>query len=108
MAAFDRPCGAATLRGMSAPVAVTHNAAAHRYEAVVDGHLSICEYESEGSRLVFTHTVVPPELRGRGIAEALVRAALADARAAGRKVVPACSYVARFMERHREFGDLLV
>jgi predicted GNAT family acetyltransferase len=57
---------------------------------------------------VFTHTVVPPELRGRGIAEALVRAALADARAAGRKVVPACSYVARFMERHREFGDLLV
>lgn len=92
---------------MDAPVQVTHNAAAHRYEAVVDGHLSICEYEQADGRMVFTHTVVPPELRGRGIAEKLVRAALADARAAGSKVIPACSYVAKFIERHKEFADLL-
>ena len=38
---------------------------------------------------------------------AAMRAALADARAAGRKVVPACSYVAKFIERHREYQDLL-
>lgn len=88
-------------------ITVTHNTAASRYEAVVDGYLSICEYGMEGDHLVFTHTVVPPELRGRGIAEALVRAALADARAAGRKVIPACSYVAKFIERHKEFADLL-
>jgi predicted GNAT family acetyltransferase len=50
---------------------------------------------------------VPPELRGRGIAEQLVRAALADARTAGNKVVPACSYVAKFIERHHEYQDLL-
>jgi uncharacterized protein len=92
---------------MDTPVQVTHNAAAHRYEAVVDGHLSICEYEEADGRMVFTHTVVPGELRGRGIAEKLVRAALADARAAGRKVVPACSYVAKFIERHQEYQDLL-
>jgi predicted GNAT family acetyltransferase len=92
---------------MDTPVQVTHNAAAHRYEAVVDGHLSICEYEQADGRMVFTHTVVPGELRGRGIAEKLVRAALADARAAGRKVVPACSYVAKFIERHQEYQDLL-
>ena len=92
---------------MAETPSVRHNAAAHRYEAVVDGHLSICEYELEAGRMVFTHTVVPPELRGRGIAEQLVRAALADARTAGRQVVPACSYVARFIERHKEFQDLL-
>ena len=92
---------------MDTPVQVTHNAAAHRYEAVVDGHLSICEYEQADGRMVFTHTVVPPELRGRGIAEKLVRAALAEARTAGRRVVPACSYVARFIERHEEYQDLL-
>jgi predicted GNAT family acetyltransferase len=92
---------------MSDLITVTHNAAANRYEAVVDGHLSICEYEQADGRMVFTHTVVPGELRGRGIAEKLVRAALADARAAGRKVVPACSYVAKFIERHKEFADLL-
>lgn len=86
---------------------VSHNHAAHRHEVRVDGHLSVCEYEDVAGSRVFTHTLVPPELRGRGIAEQLVRAALAQARAEGRKVVPACSFVARFIERHREFQDLL-
>ncbi|MBL9214875.1 MAG: N-acetyltransferase [Opitutaceae bacterium] len=92
---------------MSEAIPVEHNEAASRYEARVDGHLSVAEYELDGPRMVFTHTVVPPELRGRGIAEQLVRRALADARLAGRRVVPACSYVAKFIERHREFQDLL-
>lgn len=88
-------------------ITVTHNEAEHRYEATVDGLLSVCEYELVDDKIVFTHTLVPPELRGRGIAEQLVRPALADARAAGRKVVPACSYVAVFIQRHREYQDLL-
>lgn len=92
---------------MNGSHSVQHNAARHRYEVIVDGHLSVCEYEDAGGRRVFTHTFVPAELRGRGIAEQLVRAALADVHAAGLKVVPACSYVARFIERHREFQDLL-
>lgn len=91
---------------MSEVIPVRHNPGVQRYEAVVDGHLSVCEYELDGARMIFTHTLVPPELRGRGIAEQLVRTALTEARAAGRKVVPACSYVARFIERHREFHDL--
>lgn len=92
---------------MPDPVKVQHNSDATRYEAVVDGYLSVCEYELAGENLVFTHTLVPPELRGRGIAEQLVRTALSDARSAGRKVIPACAYVARFIERHREYQDLL-
>ena len=88
-------------------ITVSHNEAEHRYEATVDGLLSVCEYELVDDKIVFTHTLVPPELRGRGIAEQLVRPALADARAAGRKVVPACSYVAVFIQRHREYQDLL-
>jgi predicted GNAT family acetyltransferase len=86
---------------------VVHHAAAHRYELTVDGHLCVCAYELASGRMVFTHTVVPPELRGRGLAEQLVRAALADARAAGRQVAPACSYVAKFIGRHAEYQDLL-
>jgi len=86
---------------------VTHNEAEHRYEATVDGRLSVCEYEVVDDKVVFTHTLVPPELRGRGIAEQLVRAGLDAARAAGRKVVPACSYVAVLIKRHAEYQDLL-
>lgn len=92
---------------MGEPVSVRHVPGAKRYEAFVDGQLSICTYELAGTRMVLTHTVVPPAVRGRGIAEQLVRVALADARAAGRRVVPACSYVARFIARHEEFQDLV-
>jgi predicted GNAT family acetyltransferase len=92
---------------MPEPVVVQHNPGQNRYEAMVDGRLSVCEYEQAGENLVFTHTLVPSELRGRGIAEQLVRTALAEARRTGHKVVPACSYVAKFIERHREYQDLL-
>jgi uncharacterized protein len=92
---------------MSNTPEVLHNAPQARYEVTVEGYLSVCDYELEGKRMTFTHTVVPPELRGRGIAEQLVRAALADARAAGKQVVPACSYVAKFIERNKEYQDLL-
>lgn len=92
---------------MSTAPAVRHNAAARRYEIEVDGRLAVAEYELDGDRQVFTHTLVPPELRGRGLAEALVRRALGEAREAGRRVVPACSYVARFIEKNPEFADLV-
>ena len=88
-------------------IMVTHNAVASRYEATVAGYLSVADYELAGNVMTMTHTVVPPELRGGGIAELLVRAALGDARAAGRRVVPACSYFAKFIERHQELADLL-
>jgi predicted GNAT family acetyltransferase len=86
---------------------VTHNAIAQRYEMTVEGRLSVCEYEIRDGQMIFTHTLVPPELRGRGIAEKLVRTALSDARASGHKVVPACSYVAVFLQRNKEFADLV-
>jgi predicted GNAT family acetyltransferase len=89
------------------PVLVRHNAAEHRFEAEVDGHFSVAEYEDQDGTLVFTHTFVPPELRGRGVAEALVRAGLQFAGERRARVVPACSYVAKFIERHREYQGLL-
>lgn len=85
---------------------VTHAAAANRFEVVIDGHLAVVEYVREGAIVTLTHTFVPPELRGRGLAEKLVVAALEWARAERLRVVPACSYVAKFLERHPEYGDL--
>lgn len=86
---------------------VRHNSAAHRFEAEVDGLLSVADYELRGADLVMTHTLVPPQLRGRGIAEKLVRAALEHARTERLRVVPACSYVGGFIARHPEFQPLL-
>jgi predicted GNAT family acetyltransferase len=57
--------------------------------------------------VVFTHTFVPPELRGRGLAEKLVRAGLDWTRAQGFRAVPQCSYVDAYIRRHPEYQDLL-
>jgi predicted GNAT family acetyltransferase len=43
---------------------------------------------------------------GRGIASALVQAAMDAARAEGWKVVPACSYASVWITRHPEYQDL--
>ena len=88
-------------------VAVRHNAAEHRFEAEADGHLSVAEYERRGDGIIFTHTFVPAALRGRGMAEALVRSGLAYACDERLRVVPVCSYVAAFIRRHPEYQPLL-
>ena len=46
----------------------------------------------------FTHTWVPPEFRGKGVAEKLVREGLAWARAEGFGIQASCWYVARFLK----------
>jgi len=88
-------------------VTVQHNPAASRFESHVGPHLAVADYVLEDGRMVFTHTYVPTALRGQGIAEKLVRAALAFAQEEKRKVVPECSYVAAFIDRHKEFQALL-
>lgn len=87
------------------PAEVRHNAAASRYEVRTEGLLSIAEYMRAGDAMIFTHTLVPEKLRGHGIAEALVRAALADARRDKLRVVPHCSYVRRFIQKHPELVE---
>lgn len=55
---------------------------------------------------VAEHTLVPPEIGGRGVAARLVEALVADARAEGFLIDPACSYVAAQFRRHPEWEDL--
>ncbi|WP_414660088.1 GNAT family N-acetyltransferase [Horticoccus sp. 23ND18S-11] len=88
-------------------VEVRHNRAEGRFEVEVDGLLSVADYTLSDGRMTFTHTFVPDALRGRGLAEKLVRAGLAHAQAERLTVVPACSYVATFIQRHAEFQALL-
>src|SRR5215216_5235632 len=88
-------------------IVVRHNPAENRFEAEVDGKLSVADYQLRGTEMIITHTFVPPELRGRGIAEKIVRVALEHARDERLRVVPACSYVDAFIRRHAEFRPLI-
>ena len=51
--------------------------------------------------------MVPPEARGSGVAMKLVERLVADARAQGFTVVPACSYVDAAFRRHPDWADVL-
>jgi len=88
-------------------VTVQHNPAQNCFETTVDGFRSVLEYEPGKGEMIMTHTFVPAELRGRGIAEKLVRAALDYARLEQLRVVPSCSYVDLFIRRRPEFQTLV-
>lgn len=87
--------------------AIQHDRANHRFETTVDGHTCELDYEDDGRTMTITHTGVPPEVGGRGIAGALVAAAFEWARSAGRRVVPACSYAAQWVRKHPEYADIV-
>ena len=86
---------------------IRHLPEAGRFEAVVDGLSARVDYRLDGSTLCIDHTVVPPELEGRGIASALVRAAVDHARANGLSIEPVCGYAQRWIERHPQHRDLV-
>ena len=87
---------------------VRRNEGQARYEIRVDGDLvGIADYQAEGDVLVFPHTEIDAARRGRGLGAELVRHALDDTRRRGLKVVPACSYVARFIDEHPDYADLV-
>ena len=86
---------------------IRNNEQQSRFETTVEGKTAFSVYNRENGRITFTHTEVPPELEGRGIAAAIVKHALDDARANNLGVVAACSYVASYVRRHPEYQDLL-
>lgn len=87
---------------------VTHDARERRFEAVVEGQHCTLDYELAGATMTITHTRVPSPVEGRGIAAALMEAALTHARASGWRVVPKCSYAVAYLGRHPEWADLLL
>jgi len=86
---------------------ITHDRLKQRFTAAVDSVLCVLEYRLHDNVMTITHTRVPEQVSGRGIAAALTVAAFDAARAEGWKVVPACAYAAAFVKRHPEYADLL-
>ena len=55
---------------------------------------------ASGALVIADHTSVSDDLRGQGIAKALAERLVADARAAGQKILPLCPYMKGYMDRH--------
>jgi uncharacterized protein len=91
-------------------IEITHegNEARGEYRAGVPGSKAVgrLTWKAMGPVRVADHTLVPPEIGGRGVAAALVEALIADARQEGFTIVPQCSYVEAQFRRHPEWAEL--
>ncbi len=73
-----------------------------------EGQEAELTYSRAGEHLIIIdHTSVPRALGGKGIGQVLVERAVADARAAGKSILPLCTYAAAQFRRHPEWSDLL-
>lgn len=87
---------------------VQHEPAQHRFVAHTPAGDAVLTYEPAGDRVLdLQHTVVPEAERGAGVGDALVRAAVAHARAETMQLIPTCPFVHAWLERHRDQQDLV-
>lgn len=84
---------------------ITHGA----YRADLPGadQPAVLTWRALGPLRIAERTFVPPEMRGHGVAQQLVEALVADARAQGFRIVPQCSYVDALFRRNPDWSDLL-
>lgn len=93
---------------MPGETTIDHRPGQGRFVATIDGaEAGECVYRRDGARMQIVHTEVDPALQGRGIAAALVDAAVAHAREQRWQVVPLCSYVRAWLRRHPEAAEVL-
>jgi predicted GNAT family acetyltransferase len=90
------------------PVEIVDVPEVNRYEARVgDAVAGWVDYRRVRDRLVALHTEVDPAFGGRGIASALVRRVIDDARTGGISITPRCPFFVAHFERHPEDRDIV-
>jgi len=84
-----------------ADVSMTRNDARHRYELHEADKLAVViEFRDLPGHVDLIHTETQAGFEGRGLAKVLVRYALDDVVASGKRIIPHCPYVARFVDKH--------
>lgn len=87
---------------------IINNSEASRFEMKLDDEkIAKIDYVLGGKVYMMTHTEVPPEYGGQGIAGKLARFALDAVRAEGFRVVPLCPYIRKYITEHSEYSDLV-
>lgn len=87
---------------------IEHDEDRGRFHADVPGGEARLEYRKRSGDVVdFRSTYVPDEARGEGVAGQIVTRGLEWAKENGLRVVPTCSYVRGFIDRHPEYEDLV-
>jgi uncharacterized protein len=87
------------------PITVVDAPDLDRYEVHVGDQLAgFTEYRLQEGRLVFHHTEIDDAFGGRGLAGKLAAGAMDDVKAKGGSVVPTCSYIEGWLNKHPDHG----
>lgn len=79
-----------------------------RFYVNVEGQTGELKYKKiDDDTLDFTSTFVPKSLRNQGIAGEIAQHALEYAKKHHYKVVPTCSFVKGYIEKHPNYADLV-
>ena len=78
-----------------------------RFVMRVEGNEVYVLYAEDKDTLDLYSTYTPPKLRGQGLAEKVVHAALLYAKDKKLKVIASCWYVRKFLEKHTEFSSIV-
>lgn len=88
---------------------ITHDPDHHQFVAVVEDKTAMLKYSvsANGKTLDYYSTFVPPELRGRHVGEDMVKVALDYAKDNNYRIIPTCSFVKTYIDRHSEYKGIL-
>ncbi|PSU35781.1 GNAT family N-acetyltransferase [Photobacterium lutimaris] len=70
------------------------------YVDLIDGYQAKVSYQISGNVLTLDHSSVPDALRGKGYASVMMEAVLRKIEQEGYTVIPQCSYVVHYMNKH--------
>jgi len=105
MNAVRTPIGEVEVNGVARPFIRDDDA--HRFELMFDDGPAFIDFRQRDGALSLLHTEVPAALRGKGVGDAIAVAVLDYARAQELLVKPFCAFVAKYIARHPQYGDVV-
>lgn len=88
-------------------VEIINNPDESRFEAHVEGHLAVLDYQQDDEKITYIHTGVPAEIEAQGIGTKLAKTGLDYARDNGLDVIPLCPFVVAYIRAHPEYQSLV-
>jgi len=78
-----------------------------QFEFQIGNQTALIEFAIESQKIYLTHTEVPQDLQGNGVASELVKQTLTHIKEQNLIVMPLCSFVAKYIDNHPEWHSLL-
>lgn len=86
---------------------VKNDTSGNRFFLEIEGDEVYLMYDESKNVIDLYSTYTPPQLRGKGLAAEVVKAALEYAKEKKIKVIPSCWYVRKFIDQNPEYQSLV-